>query len=58
MQRRQVLRSTALLGLAGALGAPAFAAGKIRPGARAALIVVDVQNCFLDGGTLAVKGGQ
>lgn len=58
MQRRQVLRSTALLGLAGALGAPAFAAGKIRPGARAALIVVDVQNCFLDGGTLAVKGGN
>jgi nicotinamidase/pyrazinamidase len=58
MQRRQVLRSTALLGLASALGAPAFAAGKIRPGARAALIVVDVQNCFLDGGTLAVKGGN
>ncbi|MBV8791292.1 MAG: bifunctional nicotinamidase/pyrazinamidase [Pseudolabrys sp.] len=26
-------------------------------GARAALIVVDVQNCFVDGGTLPVKGG-
>ena len=27
------------------------------PGASAALIVVDVQNCFVDGGTLPVKGG-
>lgn len=58
MQRRQLLRSSALLGLAGAIGAPAFAAGKIKPGMKAALIVVDVQNCFLDGGTLAVKGAN
>jgi len=27
------------------------------PGPKAALIVVDVQNCFVDGGTLPVKGG-
>ena len=34
-----------------------FAAAKHKPGAHAALIVVDVQNCFVDGGTLPVKGG-
>jgi nicotinamidase/pyrazinamidase len=32
-------------------------ADKINPGAAAALIVVDVQNAFVDGGTLPVKGG-
>jgi nicotinamidase/pyrazinamidase len=36
-----------------ALGQPR----KIRPGARSALIVVDVQNCFLAGGTLPVPHG-
>lgn len=61
MHRRTVLKSAAALGLAGSLGSfglSAFAAGKIKPGGKAALIVVDVQNCFLDGGTLAVKGGN
>ena len=59
-QRRTLLKSAGALGLgaiAGGLGMPAFAAGAIKPG-NAALIVVDVQNCFLDGGTLAVKGGN
>jgi nicotinamidase/pyrazinamidase len=37
--------------------APARAAGTIKPDAKSALIVVDVQNCFIDGGTLPVKGG-
>jgi nicotinamidase/pyrazinamidase len=54
--RRHLLRSAAAFGFAG-LGLPLFAAGKIKPGAKAALIVVDVQNCFIDGGTLPVKGG-
>lgn len=61
MHRRTLVKSAAALGLAGGLGSVAFnafAAGKIKPGAKAALIVVDVQNCFLDGGTLAVKGGN
>ena len=35
----------------------ACAADKIKPDAKAALIVTDVQNCFVDGGTLPVKGG-
>ncbi|HSV61155.1 MAG TPA: bifunctional nicotinamidase/pyrazinamidase [Variovorax sp.] len=59
LQRRTFLLSTAALGLVGGIGMPvsAFAAGKLKPGAKAALIVVDVQNCFIDGGTLPVKGG-
>jgi nicotinamidase/pyrazinamidase len=40
-----------------ALSPQLFAAGTIKPGPKAALIVVDVQNCFVDGGTLPVKGG-
>lgn len=55
-QRRTILRTAAAFGLAGA-GIPLLAADKIKPGAKAALIVVDVQNCFIDGGTLPVKGG-
>ena len=35
---------------------PSFAA-TIKPDTRSALIVVDVQNCFVNGGTLPVKGG-
>src|SRR6478609_9228603 len=58
-QRRSLLKATAAFGLIGGLGAsaPLFAAAKIKPAANAALIVVDVQNCFIDGGTLPVKGG-
>jgi nicotinamidase/pyrazinamidase len=36
----------------------ARAAVKVKPGADSALIVVDVQNCFVTGGTLPVKGGE
>jgi nicotinamidase/pyrazinamidase len=36
----------------------AFAADKITPDKAAALVVVDVQNCFLPGGSLAVKEGE
>ena len=36
----------------------AHAQGKIKPGAEAALVVVDVQNCFLPGGSLAVAKGD
>jgi len=56
-QRRAILKSAAALGALALAGRPSWAAGPIRPGS-AALIVVDVQNCFLDGGTLAVKGGN
>jgi len=56
MQRRTILHAGAALGLV-ALSPQLFAAGKRKPAANAALIVVDVQNCFIEGGTLPVKGG-
>ena len=50
----------------GALGAgvatfglvPVARAASMKPDAHSALIVVDVQNCFVTGGTLPVKGGE
>src|SRR3954465_13996540 len=52
LSRRVFLTSSAAI-----LAGPAFAADKIKPDARSVLIVTDVQNCFVDGGTLPVKGG-
>ncbi|MES1264926.1 MAG: nicotinamidase, partial [Variovorax sp.] len=59
IQRRTLLKATAAFGLVSGLGIamPIFAATKIQPDGKSALIVVDVQNCFVDGGTLPVKGG-
>ncbi|MEP6558664.1 MAG: nicotinamidase [Burkholderiales bacterium] len=60
MQRRTLLKAGIAAGIVGSLGvhpAMLLAADSIRPGDRDALIVVDVQNCFVDGGTLPVKGG-
>ena len=56
MHRRTILHAGAAFGLF-ALSPQIFAAPKIKPAGNSALIVVDVQNCFLEGGTLAVKGG-
>jgi nicotinamidase/pyrazinamidase len=53
LSRRLFLTSGAAL-----LAAPAFAADKIKPDAKSVLVVVYVQNCFVDGGTLPVKGGS
>jgi nicotinamidase/pyrazinamidase len=38
--------------------APLLRAASVKPDAKSALIVVDVQNCFVTGGTLPVKGGE
>lgn len=60
-QRRNLLK---LVAASGALGsglprAVAASAGRqIAPDERAVLVVVDVQNCFVDGGTLAVPKGE
>ena len=58
---RRTLLKTAGAGLIGSLGVGlignVFAAGKIKPAGTSALIVVDVQNCFVDGGTLPVSKG-
>src|SRR5918992_115419 len=56
LSRRLFLGSTAAACLVAGFGV-ARAAGTIKPGPKSALIVVDVQNCFIDGGTLPVKGG-
>jgi nicotinamidase/pyrazinamidase len=54
MQRRTLISATAAL-----LAMPwrGFAAS-IKPDSQSALIVVDVQNCFVTGGTLPVKQGE
>lgn len=59
LDRRQFLAGGAAL--AGAvLAGPdlARAAGSIKPDAQSVLAVIDVQNCFLPGGSLAVKDGD
>jgi len=61
MQRRQFLTAAgaAGIGLALAGATPLLRAGTpMKPGPKAALLVIDVQNCFVTGGTLAVKGGE
>ena len=55
--RRHLLQSFAALGALGAITPWALSAEKIKPGSDAALIVVDVQNCFVEGGTLPVPKG-
>ncbi len=58
LRRRDVL-SLAATGLALAAGVSrARAQGMIKPGPQDVLLVVDVQNCFLPGGSLAVKDGN
>jgi nicotinamidase/pyrazinamidase len=55
--RREFL--TLAAGAALAAGASSAAAQtKIKPGSQDVLLVVDVQNCFLPGGSLAVKDGD
>jgi nicotinamidase/pyrazinamidase len=56
VHRRHILRLLSAAAAASAL--PLHAAGKIKPDARSALIVVDVQNCFVPGGTLPVTKGD
>jgi len=57
--RRLTLRTLAGLGLMSAGGLTTLArAAAIKPGADSALIVVDVQNCFIPGGTLPVNKGD
>ena len=57
LSRRLFLGSVAAVCLAAGGGRLVRAAGTIKPDAKSALVVVDVQNCFVDGGTLPVKGG-
>lgn len=58
LSRREALMGLGAVaaGAGGLLGATAQAA--VQPGKDAVLLVIDVQNCFLPGGSLAVKGGD
>src|SRR5271169_6028930 len=61
LQRREVVFGLAGVALAQAMlgrAGVALAADAIKPSTSSALIVVDVQNCFLPGGSLAVKDGE
>ena len=56
--RRTLLGAAGSLIALGAGGLSLHARAAAKPGAKAALIVVDVQNCFVTGGTLPVKDGE
>jgi nicotinamidase/pyrazinamidase len=59
--RREVLKvfgAFAALTSAGGALAPLAQAAQIKPDAKSVLIVVDVQNCFVPGGSLAVQKGD
>ena len=59
MDRRGILAGLGATALMSALPARGWAAASIKPDETSALLVIDVQNCFLPGGSLAVKdGGQ
>ena len=55
--RRSFLTTYGALLASGVTGL-SFAAGKIKPNDKSVLIVVDVQNCFIPGGSLAVGKGD
>jgi nicotinamidase/pyrazinamidase len=56
--RRTLLGAAGSLFVLGLSAAPRSAGAAMKPGAKSALIVVDVQNCFVTGGTLPVKDGE
>src|SRR6201991_5249299 len=58
LDRRQVLAALGTTALATLTPTALFAAASIRPDEASALLVIDVQNCFLPGGSLAVKEGE
>ncbi len=57
LDRRQILAAFGTTAIA-ALGARSAWAAPIKPDEASALLVIDVQNCFLPGGSLAVKDGE
>ncbi|ASJ76032.1 bifunctional nicotinamidase/pyrazinamidase [Granulosicoccus antarcticus] len=58
MNRRSFLQLAGMSALTLSSSARALAAASVTPGADAVLLVIDVQNCFLPGGTLAVDNGD
>ena len=58
LDRRQILAALGTTALASLAPSALFAAASIKPDDTSALLVIDVQNCFLPGGSLAVKEGE
>jgi nicotinamidase/pyrazinamidase len=58
LNRRHLLMGLGAAGLAAAALPAIPARAAMKPGKDAVLLVIDVQNCFLPGGTLPVKGGN
>jgi len=56
--RRKLLTAMGAMGAMGVMAPWAMAASKIKPGTNSVLIAVDVQNCFVEGGTLPVAKGS
>jgi nicotinamidase/pyrazinamidase len=57
LDRRQLLAGSTTI-IAASLARPAFSAAAVKIDDGCALLVIDVQNCFLPGGSLAVKDGD
>ena len=58
MDRRQTLAALGSLALTAVAARPVWAAASIKIDDASGLLVIDVQNCFLPGGSLAVKDGD
>ncbi len=58
LDRRQIIAGLGTTALTTLALKPSWAAGSIKIDGLSALLVIDVQNCFLPGGSLAVKDGE
>src|SRR5450756_3061553 len=58
LDRRQMVAGLATMAMTTAVSRQLWAATSIKPDEASALLVIDVQNCFLPGGSLAVKDGE
>src|SRR3979411_2278977 len=58
LNRRQILSGLGTTALVALMPDALRAAAAIKPDDTSALLVIDVQNCFLPGGSLAVKDGE
>src|SRR5271157_3418581 len=58
LHRRQILAGLGTMAITAVASRPLWAAASIKIDDASALLVIDVQNCFLPGGSLAVKDGD
>jgi nicotinamidase/pyrazinamidase len=58
LDRRRLLQGLGTMAITTLISRDLRAAAPIKPDEKSALLVIDVQNCFLPGGSLAVKDGE